>query len=116
MIIQGNIFIGSKGQALLADFGLAVIGDSSKSILPTTSNFAGVIQWVAPELVDGKGNPVRKSAMGDMFAFGRLCLVASINHETLVDVTLKCVDRYALRNSHSQTQKISPLSSKLGKV
>jgi hypothetical protein len=111
IFIKGNVLVSPEGQALLSDFGLVAVGNTSQSALPTTSNFSGAMQWLAPGLVDAEGSPVHKSAAGDVFAFGRLCLVVRTNNKTLVNATQNCAYRYAQRSNRSRTKNVLRLSS-----
>jgi serine/threonine protein kinase len=73
MPIQKNVLITDDGRACIADFGLTVIGDRTRSRL-TTQNVAGSARWMAPEHVSDDLDIARKRPSGDVFAFGRLLL------------------------------------------
>jgi serine/threonine protein kinase len=66
-----------EGRACLADFGLAVIGDLTRTRMPTTTEVFGTFRWLAPELCQSENEMTRKTLAGDVFAFGRLCLAVS---------------------------------------
>ncbi|KAJ7141842.1 kinase-like domain-containing protein [Mycena crocata] len=69
-----NILIDQDWRACLADFGLSGVSDATNH---GTSNRAGSIYWMAPELINpeqfGKSGSVRTPA-SDVFAFGCLCI------------------------------------------
>jgi hypothetical protein len=58
------------GRALLAGFGLTVVGDGGNSDPPA----AGASRWLAPELIKNGISLALKTKQADVFAFGRLCL------------------------------------------
>lgn len=69
---QANVVISSTGEALLNDFGLAVIiEDLSKMPISSTLDGAGNPRWMAPELLVGSDIISKKS---DVWAFGMVIL------------------------------------------
>jgi len=63
---QHNVLISDSGQALLTDFGLSQLLESSSMLTHPRS-----VNWTSPEhLDDFKG-----SAKGDVWAFGKIALV-----------------------------------------
>lgn len=70
-IQQANVLIDNMGQACLADFGLSRILEELSGTASTTSNLAGSIRWMAPELVISSCRP---NIYTDMYAFGSLML------------------------------------------
>ncbi|KAL4064354.1 kinase-like protein, partial [Scleroderma citrinum] len=66
-----NVLISSDGRALLTDFGLSLLTNSSFS-MPTPAEIGGSIAWLAPEMLDG-GEP---SATRDVWAFAMTALVS----------------------------------------
>ena len=67
------------GDALLADFGLARLVDTIAAITATTTNFAGSVRFMAPELLlpkpDSSDRHMEcKTTSSDVFAFGCLML------------------------------------------
>ena len=58
-----NLMIGRRGEALLADFGIATLASESRS---TTGSFTGTVAFSAPELLQGH----RASARSDVFSLG----------------------------------------------
>ncbi|KAL4066471.1 kinase-like domain-containing protein [Scleroderma yunnanense] len=65
-----NILVSTDGHALLADFGLSSLVDSSFS-LSTNVLGGGTIRWMAPDVI---GNYGVASAAGDVWAFGMTAL------------------------------------------
>ncbi|KAJ7778423.1 kinase-like domain-containing protein, partial [Mycena metata] len=68
-----NILINEDQSACLADFGLSVI---SEATLTLSSNRAGSIHWMAPELIDPDrfGRKFAKTPASDVYAFGCVCI------------------------------------------
>ncbi|KAG6332056.1 hypothetical protein ID866_7033 [Astraeus odoratus] len=64
-----NVLISDDGRALLSGFHLATFVNSSLS-MPMSGNIGGMINWMAPEILDGGG----ASAEGDVWAFGMTTL------------------------------------------
>lgn len=67
-----NVLISDSGRALLTDFGLSLLGNSTFSIsLPPKSGMS--LNWSAPEIVDNPdGN--EKTAAADIWSFGMTLL------------------------------------------
>ncbi|KAJ7788554.1 kinase-like domain-containing protein [Mycena olivaceomarginata] len=67
-----NILIAEDWSACLADFGLSIFSDATASM---TTNRAGSLYWMAPELLDPDRleNKFRTPA-SDVYAFGCVCL------------------------------------------
>ena len=70
-LFQYDILISENGQALLTDFGLSLLINSSFS-LSTPQKSGGSLPWMAPEMLDG-ANP---SAAGDVWLFAMTALVS----------------------------------------
>jgi serine/threonine protein kinase len=85
--IQGNVLI-SEGRAMLADFGLAVVGDGASSDPPA----AGASRWLAPELIKNGVYLPLKTKQADIFAFGRLCLAVCHTFVPLLSRMPKLID------------------------
>jgi serine/threonine protein kinase len=66
--------INDAGHAFLADFGLSRILEELSGSASTTSNLAGSIRWMAPELIISS---LRPTVLSDMYAFGSLMLEVS---------------------------------------
>lgn len=67
-----NVLISDSGQAVLADFDLSLLVDSTFSL--TTSGRAGyTLHWTAPEILEG-GVGGQKSAEADVWSFGMTLL------------------------------------------
>jgi len=73
---QLNVLISTDGRALLADFGLSSLVDSSFS-LSTNAPSAGTVRWMSPEVIENYGTA---SAEGDVWAFGMTVLVCFVVH------------------------------------
>ena len=74
MLLQDNVLISDDGQALLADFGLSFVVNSSFDM--SVSSFdgpKGTLNWMSPELF----YVTRVSAEADVWAFGMTALVCS---------------------------------------
>ncbi|KAJ7353293.1 kinase-like domain-containing protein [Mycena albidolilacea] len=69
-----NVLINKDWSACLADFGLSIFSDATSTM---STNRAGSLHWMAPELLDpdgfGDGTFARTPA-SDVYAFGCLCL------------------------------------------
>lgn len=93
-VVQSNVYIDHFNRALLGDFGLTAITDMAYLAATTTINKAGASRWLSPEVRislrfdmvlalssqlvhQDDGPPPRKTASGDIFAFGRICLCVS---------------------------------------
>ncbi|KAF7326860.1 Kinase-like protein [Mycena venus] len=71
--LQGvNVLINNDLNACLADFGLSVGADVTSM---STSNRAGSVRWMAPELIDPErfGLHFRRTQASDVYAFGCVC-------------------------------------------
>ncbi|KAL4072062.1 kinase-like domain-containing protein, partial [Scleroderma citrinum] len=64
-----NVLISSEGRALLTDFGLSRVVNSSLK-MTADKICGGTLNWMAPEILDGK----EVSAEGDVWAFGMTAL------------------------------------------
>ncbi|KIO04999.1 hypothetical protein M404DRAFT_949063 [Pisolithus tinctorius Marx 270] len=70
-----NVLITSDGRAVLTDFGLSVLENSSFS-MTVSREFGGTLRWMAPELVGTLGsNDPNFTLEGDIWAFGMTMLV-----------------------------------------
>ncbi|KIM60729.1 hypothetical protein SCLCIDRAFT_1216613 [Scleroderma citrinum Foug A] len=65
-----NVLISADGHALLADFGLSSLVDSSFS-LSINAPSAGTMRWMSPEVIENYGTA---TAEGDVWAFGMTAL------------------------------------------
>ncbi|KAI6142846.1 kinase-like domain-containing protein [Pisolithus tinctorius] len=69
-----NVLIASDGRAVLTDFGLSILPDSSFSI-PMTSACGGSLRWMAPEVVNRLVSEDPKPTVeGEIWAFGMTTL------------------------------------------
>ncbi|KAI6011822.1 kinase-like domain-containing protein [Pisolithus marmoratus] len=73
-----NILISDEGHALLTDFGLSYLVNSSFS-MTVHDRCGGTLNWMAPELLDVEGNVVKTSA-GDVWSFGMTVLELFTRH------------------------------------
>jgi serine/threonine protein kinase len=89
-----------EGHACLADFGLSVIGDATRTRMPTTADARGATPWLAPELLSEDIHAPRKTLAGDVFAFGRLCLAVGRILDYLMRRLTKSFVRFAPNASH----------------
>ncbi|KIM69149.1 hypothetical protein SCLCIDRAFT_40584, partial [Scleroderma citrinum Foug A] len=64
-----NVLISQEGNALLTDFGLSYVVNSSLK-MSFTKICGGTLNWMAPEIIDGG----EVSAEGDVWAFGMTAL------------------------------------------
>ncbi|KAI6008846.1 kinase-like domain-containing protein [Pisolithus orientalis] len=67
-----NVLISDEGHALLTDFGLSYLVNSSFS-MADHERCGGSLNWMAPELLDTEGNAVMTPA-GDVWSFGMTAL------------------------------------------
>ena len=70
---QSNVLVSENGQALLTDFGLSFLTNSSFS-LSTAKKGGGSIPWVALEILND--DCVKPSAAGDVWSFAMTVLVS----------------------------------------
>ena len=68
--MQLNVLVSDDGQALLIDFGLSFLENSSSS---HTHRGGGTINWIALEALDEKGTTYKT----DVWSFGMTALVCS---------------------------------------
>lgn len=71
--LQANILINKDWSACLADFGLSIFSDATRSM---TTNRGGSLYWMAPELLDPDrfGLQFARTPASDVYAFGCVCL------------------------------------------
>ncbi|KAK7050283.1 kinase-like domain-containing protein [Favolaschia claudopus] len=72
-----NILISDDMTARLTDFGLTVFADNHETANPSTTNRAGSIQWMAPELIDPGGfgcSRFLRTTASDAYAFACVCI------------------------------------------
>ena len=77
-LTKANILIDKEGNARLADFGLlTIVSDSTHPVTTTSSEGAGTMRWMSPELLDPErfgsenGRPTKES---DCYALGMVVL------------------------------------------
>ncbi|KAJ7162180.1 kinase-like domain-containing protein [Mycena filopes] len=72
-----NILIDARGNACLADFGLAILADSLATITSSsTSSTRGNVRWLPPEVLNPSqfgGGYLRKEPAVDVYSFAGLC-------------------------------------------
>jgi serine/threonine-protein kinase PknK len=68
-----NILVGRRGQAMLADFGIATIADATRT---ATGTVMGTVQYTAPEVLRG----VRPSPAADVFSLGATLFTLASGH------------------------------------
>ncbi|KIJ27044.1 hypothetical protein M422DRAFT_128068, partial [Sphaerobolus stellatus SS14] len=71
-IRAGNILVSEDGTPCITDFGLSRLLKESELGLTTSSNAAGSLRWMAPELLQGGLTKVSKES--DVWAFGMTIL------------------------------------------
>jgi serine/threonine protein kinase len=71
---QTNIFIDDGSRAVLADFGLIVVGQNTIGALRTLQDEA-TAAWAAPERLDSATQSARPDFPGDVYSFGHVCLM-----------------------------------------
>jgi len=70
--MQSNVLISQERNALLTDFGLSRVVDSSQKLI-RINMCGGTLNWMAPELLDGG----EVSAEADVWAFGMTAMVGT---------------------------------------
>ncbi|KAJ7233312.1 kinase-like domain-containing protein [Mycena rebaudengoi] len=93
-----NILINDKWSACLADFGLTSLSDATAAT--TSSNRAGSVRWMAPELLapDRFGHlEFSRTPASDIYAFGCVCLELYTGRPPFADISetaamLKVID------------------------
>lgn len=73
-MFQSNVFIDGGGHVRLADFGLTVMLNLSRT---QSYESAGAAQWVPPEFHNTNDNRPRRTLEGDVFSFGRVAYAVS---------------------------------------
>lgn len=87
-----NVLISDSCQALLADFGLSHLDNSSFNLTaPSTSG--GTLCWAAPEILDGG----KKSAAADIWSFGMTVLELFTRERPFHSLTIKAVNSGVMR-------------------
>ena len=74
LISKANVLISDYHKAILCDFGLSRFGNEISTGQTSSTAFAGVIRFMAPEILLGKG---RKSIESDMYSFACTCVPVS---------------------------------------
>jgi serine/threonine protein kinase len=74
---QGNVFVDSNGHALLADFGLVSVGESTLGRMSTTNGSGGSMRYMAPERIDPATQALRRKPAVDVYAFACLSYLVS---------------------------------------
>jgi len=104
--VKSNILIDSDHTARIADFGLtSVLRHPSISISVTAPAWGGTLQWMAPELFDGKSSPSKES---DIYAFGMVIYEVRITFPCESVLKLKdCACRFLHTNDHSPASTLT---------
>lgn len=74
-VLQSNIFVDDHYHALLADFGLVIVGEVTAGRMSTAQDFGGTLQWSAPERFNSLCEMLRPTTASDVYAFGCLCFM-----------------------------------------
>jgi serine/threonine protein kinase len=74
--LQKNILVDASGHIRLADFGLAIMGESTVGRMTTTFNGCGSVHWMSPQRLSEKAG--RRCRADDVYAFG--CLAYMVFH------------------------------------
>jgi serine/threonine protein kinase len=106
---QENIFINAEGRALLADFGLSIVGENTAGRMTSGSDSAGNPRYTAPERILAT-EKLRRSAASDVYAFACVCLFVSSPPHTGSRSSIDRTFRYTLVNAHSRSIRITPWS------
>jgi serine/threonine protein kinase len=72
--IQTNILIGDDHRALVADFGLAIVGYTTHGA-DTSTGTRGSTPWMAPERF---GDMERRVPEMDVYSFGCICYMVGV--------------------------------------
>jgi serine/threonine protein kinase len=98
MIFQGNVLVAETGRAVVADFGVSFIGMTNVGTT-TSADFAGSVNWMAPELLTvDRPEPTKES---DMWSFGCTCYEVSC----ILPVDPKCFTHFGLLASRSSPER-----------
>jgi serine/threonine protein kinase len=76
--LQSNILIDAENHVRIADFGLAIIGDTMKGAFSTTRSGRGSEGWKAPERY--RDDAARYEAPVDIYAYACLCYM--VGHQS----------------------------------
>jgi serine/threonine protein kinase len=67
------VFVSDDGHAVIADFGLVIVGEATVGRMTTVENIAGTVRWMSPERLDEVCT--RLTPASDVYSFGCLCLM-----------------------------------------
>jgi serine/threonine protein kinase len=100
---QNNVFIDEHWHARLADFGLA--GWADATMATSTSNHAGSVRWMAPELHAVEPSPFCRTKRSDVYAFA--CISVEVSYgpplRTYASHQRHFLFRFTPVNAHSMT-------------
>lgn len=87
-VIIRSVLVDDRGEAQLADFGLAKLEDSKATTVATSFDGKGSVRWQAPELLNsGKygGCSRGPSLSSDIYSFACLCI--EVRRMSMLNVT-----------------------------
>jgi serine/threonine protein kinase len=108
---KANVLIDSKGRAVVADFGLALIMDSSEF---TSIKTAGTCRWTAPEIMNPPNNddvPLPQfTVKSDIFSYAMTVFEVYLHSLSPCLNTHTTQKRYLLENNHLTRKKATGTS------
>jgi hypothetical protein len=77
VLVQKNVFVDERDRAVIADFGLILVGQNTLGGLYTQKDDMSA-PWVAPERLNLGTLSERPEASGDVYSFGYLCVMVRL--------------------------------------
>jgi serine/threonine protein kinase len=105
---QVNVLISDAGHAQIADFGLAIMSESTLARMTVTSIQAGSPAWMSPQRISVPDH--RRDTSDDVYAYGCLSYLVTPSrpHDTSLDLMPLAVDHGSLPLSWRECDRHHP--------